>query len=193
MISTKIVDMKIKKLFFDEPKVINAVSKARLRYLRNAGGYARKVAKSLIKNPGKRKRAAHKKDGGVGSPSSAPGSPPFSHTGVLRGFIFFAYDQSRDSVVVGPAKTNQVFFDRNRKPVRGTVPEVLEEGGTIRILEVLKNGKWRRADLRSRRRLAGRRTRYRAVKIKPRPYMDPALKATIPKLPEMWRNSVRST
>jgi hypothetical protein len=34
--------------------------------------------------------------------TSPPGSPPYSHVGLLRKFILFAYDPTRNSVVIGP-------------------------------------------------------------------------------------------
>ncbi len=171
------LDMRIKTLFFDKAAVVRAVDKARRAVLSKAGAYIRQRARSSIR---KRKKA------------SAPGQPPSSHAGTLRKFLFFGYDPSADTVVVGPAQTNQVYFGRDRRPVRGTVPSVLEYGGQITVLEVFKHGRWQRADLRSRRRMAGLRTRYRKVAIKPRPYMGPALMAELPRLPALWRNSVRS-
>ena len=171
------LDMRIKENFFDKQRVVRAVDKARRAVLSKAGAFIRQRAKTSI-----RKRKA----------ISAPGKPPSSHEGSLRRFLYFGYDPGADTVVVGPAKTNQVFFGRDRRPVSGTVPSVLEYGGQITMFEVQKNGGWQRADLRSRRRLAGRRSRYRTVTIKPRPYMRPALLAELPKLPALWRNSVRS-
>jgi len=171
------LDMRIKELFFDKARVVNAVDKARRAVLSKAGAFIRQRAKTSI-----RKRKA----------PSAPGQPPSSHQGSLRRFLFFGYDPSADSVVVGPAKTNQVYFGRDRRPVTGTVPAVLEYGGQITVFEVHKFGRWQRADLRSRRRLGGLRSRYRTVTIRPRPYMRPALLAELPRLPALWRNSVRA-
>lgn len=163
--------------FFDTALVRRAVDRARIKNLTKAGGFVRKTAQRSI-----RKRKG----------TSAPGSPPYSHTGTLRRLIFFGYDVTTDSVVVGPIPTNQVFFRKDRKPVTGTVPSVLEYGGTITRLEVQRSdGEWRRADLRSRRRLADKRTRYKRVRIKPRPFMRPALEKIRTKLPELWANSVR--
>jgi len=34
--------------------------------------------------------------------TSQPGSPPYSHVGLLRKFILFAYEPARQSVVIGP-------------------------------------------------------------------------------------------
>ena len=95
---------------------------------------------------------------------SAPaGSPPHSHEGSLRRLILFGYDKAADSVVVGP-----VGFKKS------TAPSVLEHGGETVVL--------------SRRR--GRLT-SRKVKIAPRPYMAPAREKELPKLPLLWRNSIR--
>jgi len=172
------LDMRIKELFFDKAKVVRAVDKARRAVLSKAGAFIRQRAKTSM-----RKRAG----------TSSPGEPPHAHEGSMRRFLFFGYDPSADTVVVGPAKTNQVFFDRDRRPVTGTVPAVLEYGGQITVFEVQKFGRWQRADLRSRRRIAGLPSRYRKVTIKPRPYMRPALLAELPRLPALWRNSVRSS
>ena len=81
------IDMRIKSLFFDRPKVQRAVDKAKRAVLSRAGAFVRQTAKQSIR---KRKGVA---------PS---GKPPHSHTGLLRRFIFFGYDCGSDSVVVGP-------------------------------------------------------------------------------------------
>lgn len=95
---------------------------------------------------------------------SAPaGKPPYSHEGSLRRLILFGYDRSSDSVIVGP-----VGF-RN-----SVAPSALEHGGSTVV--------------KSRRR--GQRKSMR-VKIAARPYMAPALERESPKLPLLWRNSVR--
>lgn len=171
------VTTKFRVLFFDSRPVRRAVDAARRKVLSKAGAFIRRRAKSSIR---KRKRP------------SSPGSPPSSHTGILKKFIFFGYDPTSESVVVGPARTNQVFFSQSGQPVTGTVPSVLEYGGSIRVLEVDRGGRWRRADLRSRRRIAGRRTRLRKVRIDPRPYMQPALEKEKANFPELWRNAVKS-
>ena len=95
---------------------------------------------------------------------SAPaGKPPHSHEGSLRRLILFGYDKAADSVVVGP-----VGFKKS------TAPNVLEYGGDTIVL----------------RRRGGRLTSQR-VKIAARPYMVPALEKERPKLPLLWRNSIR--
>ena len=167
----------VKRWFFDKPGVMNRVDRGKMRVLSRFGAFVRKSAIWSIRT---RKK------------SSDPGQPPSSHTGTLKRFIYFAYEPSRDSVVIGPMKTNQVFFDGDGQPVTGTVPEVLEYGGRIRVAEMqLSDGLWRRIDLRSRRRATGRPKRLRTVQIKARPYMGPAFRKEQPKLPAMWRNSVK--
>jgi hypothetical protein len=81
----------------------------------------------------------------------------------LRRLILFGYDKAADSVVIGP-----VGFKK-----RGA-PNVLEYGGDTVVL----------------RRRGGKLT-SRRVKIAARPYMAPALEQERPKLPLLWRNSIR--
>ncbi len=97
--------------------------------------------------------------------TSKPGSPPHSHVGLLRRFILFGYDKQSDSVVIGP-----VGFKAS------AAPRVLERGGTTTVT----------------RRRRGRRSERR-VRIAARPYMQPSLEKERPKLPELWRNSVRGS
>ena len=95
---------------------------------------------------------------------SAPaGKPPHSHEGSLRRLILFGYDKASDSVVVGP-----VGFEKS------IAPSALEYGG-----RTIVTGKHR-----------GRRE-TRVVRIAARPYMGPALEREAPKLPPLWRNSIR--
>lgn len=165
-----------KSRFFDVPRVINAMDAATYRALSKAGAFVRRTAKGLIRKVGKK-----------GTPSS-PGSPPKSRTGILKDYIFFAWDPGRRSVIIGPAKTNQVFFQGAGQPATGTVPAVLEYGGQIGILEwfLPTRQKWVRADLRSKRKIAERQTRIRTVNIEARPYMGPALEKEAPNFPSLW-------
>lgn len=138
--------LKIKQLFFDRQKVLNAVDVATRKVLSRFGAFVRTAAKSSI-----RKRRA----------VSAPGSPPSSHTGLLKKFIFFGYDPDRKSVVIGPERLNQKNTD---------APHTLEYGGMTTI-EI--------------------RTAKRQVRIVPRPYMGPAFEQEKPKLPAMWRDAIK--
>ncbi len=142
------IDMRIKHLFFDRKAVIDSVDKAKRAVLSKAGAFIRTAARTSIR---KRKRP------------SPPGSPPSSHTGLLKR-IFFGWDRETGSVVVGPVRFN--------KP--GMAPQALEHGGMSVVV----------------RRRKGRLVR-RTVRIDARPYMGPALEKERPKLPRLWAGSVR--
>jgi len=56
---------------------------------------------------------------------SPPGSPPSSHTGLLKKFIYFGYDPSKRSVVIGPVRLSERG--------RGEAPHLLEYGGPRKV------------------------------------------------------------
>ena len=97
--------------------------------------------------------------------ASAPGEPPSSHTGLLRRFIFFGYERERHSVVIGPQRLSQKS---------GDATSAMEHGGMSTVVE----------GMRSER-------KKRRVNIKARPFMGPAFEQEKPKLPAMWRDSVK--
>ena len=167
-----------KRMFFDRTIVLDAVEAARRKTLSRGAAFIWKRAKSSIRS---RKK------------SSLPGRPPHSHTGILKRFLFFGYDDRTQTAVIGPAKVNQVSFTATRRVARSGPPEILEEGGSYQVLEVqYPSGKWYRADLRSRRRIAEMPQRWRTVTIEARPYMGPAKKAEEPKLAALWADSVKA-
>ena len=141
------IGFEIKQLFFDRQAVTSRVDPATRKVLSKFGAFVRRTAKGSIRN---RKAAA------------PPGSPPSSHTGLLKKFIFFGYDPGRESVVIGPTR-----LDRRGQ---GEAPSLLEHGGQTTLV---------RRDKRER-------ATYRA-----RPYMGPAFEKEQPKLPAMWRDSVK--
>lgn len=97
--------------------------------------------------------------------ASPPGRPPYSHQGLLRRLILYGYDRGSDSVVVGPVGS------------RGSVvPNVLEFGGM---------------STRTSWDAVNHRIVEKRVRIRPRPYMRPALARELPKIPDRWRGSVR--
>jgi hypothetical protein len=117
-----LIDMRMKSLFFDRPKVRKAVDHGKRRTLSRAGAFIRQRARTSIR---KRRR------------SSRPGEPPSSHTGLLRRFILFGYDRQRDSVVVGP-----VGFRRSQ------APNDLEFGGRT----IVESGRARRSGRKRKKR-----------------------------------------
>lgn len=93
-----------------------------------------------------------------------PGKPLYVHEGSLRRLIFFGYDESSESVVIGPLGFR-----------RSDAHNVLEFGGTTVV---------------EKRRRKSKRTRRR-IRIVQRPYMGPALEKERSKLPKLWANRVR--
>jgi hypothetical protein len=180
------------KYFFDRTEVIKATGAAKRKILARIGSFVRRRALSLLRyrksssEPGQPPSVHRSSYGGsIGSRAGQSYSP-------LKRFLFFAYDPATDSVVVGPATTNQVFFDSALKPVTGTVPHVLEHGGTVTVLEWLSpyDHKWYRADLRSKRRLGERPLRHRTYSVAARPFMKPAVVAEIPGFAKHFRNQI---
>lgn len=151
----------MKDYFFDRQAVIDAIGKGAAKALSKAGAFVRRAARSSIR---KRKKP------------SAPGQPPSSHTGLLKNFIFFAYDPKTRTVVVGPEKLN-----------RGTgAPELLEFGGST-VTD-------RKTHIRVK---GGKRPKYvtipkgTRVTIRARPYMAPAAKAARKDLPAQFRDIIK--
>ena len=116
------IQMRMKLLFFDTPRVQREVDVATRRALSKAGAFIRQRAKSSIR---KRKKV------------SQPGSPPSSHAGDLRRLIFFAYDPAGQDVVIGPVPFRE-----------GQAPRLLEFGGPATHRS--KTGRTRRVFYRSR-------------------------------------------
>jgi hypothetical protein len=141
------IRFEIKQLFFDSPKVVRAVDRTTRRVLSKFGAFVRRTARSSIR---KRKRI------------SEPGSPPSSHSGLLKKFLFFGYEPRKDSVVIGPVRLTQKG--------RGEAPSLLEYGGSTKVEH---RGKRKRA------------------KVRPRPFMGPAFEKEEPKLPTMWKGSIK--
>lgn len=154
----------VKDLFLDRPRVVREVDRARRRALSRSGGYVRRIAM----------RSMRKRRG-----PSAPGQPPHAHEGGLRRNVYFAYEPRRESVWVGP-----VAYPNSR------VPRLLEYGGTVRVPMYLTP--WgelipphRAHTLRAKRvRLKPSSMR---VRIAPRPYMRPALRASEAVIRENFR------
>jgi len=137
---------KMKSMFFDRAKVKGAVDRAARKVLSKFGAFVRQTAKGSIR---KRQKP------------SQPGTPPSSHTGLLKRLIFFGFDPAKKSVVIGPA------------PLRAAVeaPPLLEYGG------------------RARRK--NRKGKLVSANYKARAFMAPAFEKEKSKLPTLWANSVK--
>jgi hypothetical protein len=100
--------------------------------------------------------------------SAKEGEPPHSHSGLLRDFLFFAFDPETETVVIGPARLGG----------RGAAqtPGILERGGpSVRIMG------WK--TIKGQRRLV---PVNKPVRIKKHPYMAPAFAVMEKQLPELW-------
>ncbi len=141
--------MKIKEFFFDRESVIKAAGKARVKVLSKIGAFVRKRAQTSMRY---RKKAA------------AAGAPPSAHKesgALMRKLLYFGYDPSSNSVVVGPVSARG-----------GEAPNLNEFGG------------------RAKRYRRGVKQPFIAT-YPARPFMLPALKAEEPKMPKAWTNSIR--
>lgn len=141
------MSVRFKGYFFDSAKVIKQTDKATRRVFSKFGAFVRRTSRRSIR---KRKKP------------SAPGKPPSSHTGLLKKFIFFGYEPTKKSVVIGPARLSR----KNQ----GQAPSLLEYGGSIAV----KRGKKRQR-----------------VNIKKRPFMGPAFEKEKPNVAKMWKNSIK--
>lgn len=138
-----------KRNFFDRAGVADAVGKATRKALSRFGAFVRTRARTSMR----RRKAASK-----------PGSPPSAHVGLIKKFLYFAYDPEASSVVIGPVRLNGVV-DPDALPA-------LEYGGSVEIED-------------------RRRGKRREVDVKARPFMGPAFAAELPNAANLWKDSVR--
>lgn len=99
----------MKSMFFDRKTIRNKIDPRTRKVLSKFGAHVRQTSKRSIK---KRKG------------TSKPGRPPFSHSGTLKRFIFFGYDTTKRSVVIGPVIA---------PGKSGKAPSALEHGGTVTL------------------------------------------------------------
>lgn len=140
-------------VFFDSDLVLRTVNKTKRKLLSRFGAYLRREARQSIR---KRKKM------------SEPGQPPSSHKGWLKQHIYFAWDSSTESVVIGPIQLG-----------RGTAPAALEHGGPSLAFRRFKkaNGQWV--------------TEIREIPhIRPRPFMRPAMARILPKFAGLFKGQI---
>jgi hypothetical protein len=171
------VDLRMRRFFFDRARTLNYIDQRKAKFLTKGGLYTRQAGRKLLGSPSKKSR-----------PRPA-GKPPRIHTTdervTLRN-ILYHYDRHNDSVIVGPVGLNQV--NTNTATLSSnTVPEIHEFGLEVLIREVSYNkGKtWWRRDLRTTRR-PWYRYRDRRAKYPERKFMEPALKKTVQRVPELF-------
>jgi hypothetical protein len=177
--------MKIAKFqngFFDRLAVTKSVEEATRKALSKAGAFVRQSAKTSLRYRNK---------------ASKPGQPPSVHRGstikgrsvsLLKEMIFFAYDARTRSVVIGPALLNSAasFTRRTGK----SVPQILEEGGEIKIVEVFHRGRWKPASVVGSAKARSLPQRLTGAKIEARPFMVPAMVKNINVFPGLFKSSM---
>ena len=144
-----------KQMFFDRSKVEKAELRARKKVLSKFGAFVRTRARSSMRPGGKK----HK--------SAAAGEPPRTHVGLLKKLLYFGWDESSETVVVGPVPFKT-----------GKVPRLMEQGGTATIERV-----------KFRKGRPPQRVKVQA-NFAPHPFMAPALEREAPKFPSLYDNAV---
>lgn len=172
MLSLKIDQAK--NLFFDRAAVTSAVDKAQQSVLSKFGAFVRQSARSLLRT---RKKP------------SDPGQPPSSHLGLVKQFLFFVYEPEKKGVVIGPAQINRPSPD---------ALAMLEHGGLasrrffvdqVSESKLTKSGRIKRKTFTRLR--ASQQAVAQTVNYPARPFMQPAFEKEKPRLPDLWRNSVK--
>jgi hypothetical protein len=159
-----LLQVDVKHLFFDRAGVQSKMDKTTLRAFKKIGAMVRRVERNSIR---------------VRPKPSQPGGPPHAHgsNSLLRGRIFFVWDEATKSVVIGPTLINST----RERPVGDTVPGALERGGTI----VFERTIYRQVSATTGR--VRERIRERILRpLKPRPYAEPALEKTRDRYPHLW-------
>ena len=166
------------KLFFRAGSELDrAVESATYRNLSRFGAYVRSDARHAF-----RRRKS----------SAKPGKGPTNWTGLIKDHIYFVVSRPPESVIVGPVKLPHM-------PMPGgyTVPELLENGGTVQV-EVTRAllGRLFRARRYNRdaadvfRALRPKVGQTVSMEYEPRPYMAPAFEKNLGELPAIWRDSI---
>lgn len=174
--------------------VIALTKRAGHKVLTRQGAYVRGVAKCKI-----RRRKNQKK-------YSAPGAPPFTHTGALKKSIVFAAGSK--SVVIGPsyseigrighthefggtepAKKSRLKKNNWKLKVGGHGP-VAMRGGKVVVGRLYSSTQVARAKRIAQDVPTGMTIGKPRRKYPKRPYMGPALADARPKLSEFWCGSV---
>ncbi len=101
------VQLKVKNSFFDKAAVLKAIGGDAAKALSKFGAFVWKRARTSMR---RRKKSA------------AAGSPPSAHAGQLKTLLFFSWDPSTRSVVIGPTPFRE-----------GKVPSLLEFGGSTTL------------------------------------------------------------
>lgn len=117
------------------------------------------LVKTVARRSLKRPTKKEKENGRTGD------GPPRNQTGLLKNSILFDYLEDEKAVIIGPTKLGGTVGKGSQ--------EALEKGGTSTARVFVKGKK---------------RKQKRRIKVRPRPYMEPALQTAAPKLEEFFQN-----
>jgi len=163
------VDIKIKDRFFDRAVVIKATEKATLKVLRKAGLTVRKRALFSIK----RKNYDQ---------TSSPGSTPYDHVGFTRAKEKRAKKKAGQKVE--PASLGQ-------KGLKAILAGMADDNGSVIIGPVKLNSKGTNVPAALERGEPSRNAKGEPVRIRKRPFMQPALNEVARSLPGMFKDSIK--
>lgn len=199
---------RVTKTFFDRRAVVLAVGRANAMVMSKAGAFIRRTAKGSIrysKNPSRPGQPphAHRSKGNKNSP--------------LRELIFFGFDERTASLVVGPTPFRGRAVVPRVLELSGTTAK--RQNPLRRIRRVGDGGEVRiggRSSATTKKNRFGKMVTYVLIQtpaqaeranrlqeelygpltigpttIAARPYMGPALRRELPKLPPLFANSVR--
>jgi|JI10StandDraft_1071094.scaffolds.fasta_scaffold68876_7 hypothetical protein len=120
----RVLDVNITNMFFDRANVQAMIGKRNAAAMSKAGAYIRTRAQTKVL---KRKKSR-----------SRPGQPPHVHSKDrvhnLK-YIHFFFDKTKESMVVGPSKVPATNAYSPTLMAGYTVPQIMEHGGTITIVE----------------------------------------------------------
>jgi hypothetical protein len=174
-----------KASFFDTAGLTDKVEAAKLKALSAIGAYTRKVARNSMKR---------RKD------ASPPGTPPNAHVGLFKSLMFFAYDATAKSVVIGPALFTGGRLSGSAVPA----PAVEEFGGQQALVKKVfqkvtgRKATKSQADAFLRKVKDGSIVRKKATfvlekkaaRYPARPFMAPALDTSKVKFSSFFLNSI---
>lgn len=162
-------------LFFDPSAIAARIDRPVRRAHSLTGYHVRQVA---------RRRLRHRRR------SSRAGESPSSHGAErLRSAILFARDPS-GSILIGPEFRS--IASATDRPVRGTIPQTIERGGDVALVEQLRRVRgqgllWRIVP-RHRAVNPALPTRRRVITIQARPFMRPALESSSVRIGELFED-----
>lgn len=163
--------VRAKSFFLDRRQWDGILSDGERSALAASGGYIRTTAR----------RSMRSKDG-----PAPPGRPPHAHgRRLLRKFLNFWLERNdppdQYSMICGPEFIPSLHKDVNPL-TQGTIPRTLELGG----VEVIKTDYIEATQIGTFNRTATRKTIY----IEARPYMNPALRKSLPAIRENFRDFI---